>query len=122
MLHSITDAILGALGWGDIGDWFSDKNPKYKNIQSSKLLLQVLAQAKKQGWLPYQMDANLILEKPKLGLLKIKIRKSVAGLLQLPLERVSVKARTYEGLPPFGTSEAWTAETVIMLQKFKGQA
>ena len=117
LLHSITDAILGALGWGDIGDWFSDKDKKYKNIQSSKLLSAVLKAAQKQGWLPHQMDANLILEKPKLGLMKLKIRKAVAALLQLPLEKVSVKARTYEGLPPFGTSEAWAAETVIILRK-----
>jgi len=116
LLHSITDAILGALGLGDIGDWFSDKNPKYKNIQSTKLLEQVLAAAHKKGWQPHQMDANLILEKPKLGLMKTKIRKSVARLLKLPLEKVSVKARTYEGLPPFGTSEAWAAETLIMMR------
>ena len=117
LLHSITDAILGAMGLGDIGDWFSDRDPKYKNIQSSKLLLQVLGKVKELGWMPLQVDANVILEKPKLGQMKIKIRERIAQLLNLPIERVSVKGRTFEGLPPFGTSEAWECQAIVVMKK-----
>ncbi len=120
LLHSITDAILGAMGLGDIGDWFSDRNPKYKNIQSSKLLAQVLERTKALGWRPSQVDTNVILEKPKLGPLKMKIRTSVAKLLNLPLTHVSVKARTYEGLAPIGTGEAWVSQAIVIMQKIKG--
>ena len=119
LLHSVTDAILGSLGLGDIGDWFSDKNPKYKNIQSSKLLTQVLAKASESGWQPFQVDTNVILEKPKLGPLKIKIRKSLAKLLALPLDRISVKARTHEGFAPIGTGEAWACQAVVVMHKIK---
>jgi len=119
LLHSITDAVLGALGLGDIGDWFSDKNPKYKNIQSSKLLTQVLSQAEKTGWKPFQVDTNVILEKPKLGPLKMKIRNSLVKLLKLPLDRISVKARTHEGFAPIGTGEAWACQAVVVMHKIK---
>lgn len=117
LLHSITDAILGSLGLGDIGDWFSDQDPKLKNIQSSKLLIRVLQQAHEMGWKPSQVDSNVILEKPKLGSFKVQVRKSLAKLLNLPIERVSVKARTYEGLPPFGTSEAWACQSIVVMKK-----
>lgn len=117
LLHSITDAVLGALGLGDIGDWFSDRDPKYKGIQSSKLLTEVLQKAASLGWKPFQLDANVILEKPKLGPIKLKLRQSLVKLLDLPLERISIKARTYEGLPPIGTGEAWACQSIVIMKK-----
>ena len=75
LLHAITDAILGVLGAGDIGDWFSDRDARWKNIRSEKLLLKVLKEALRQGWIPYHIDSNIILEKPKLGIWKEKIQK-----------------------------------------------
>lgn len=119
LLHSITDAILGALGLGDIGDWFSDRNPKYKDIRSKVLLQEVLQKAHNLGWLPSQIDTNIILEKPRLGPLKIEIRKAISKMTGLTLENVSVKGRTYEGLPPFGTGEAWAAEAIVILKRKK---
>ncbi len=117
LLHSVTDAMLGALGLGDIGDWFSDKSPKYKNIQSAKLLTQVLKKAEEMGWRPFQVDTNVILEKPRLGPVKVKIREKLAELLNLPVARVSVKARTSEGLTPIGTGEAWVCQAAVVMKK-----
>ena len=117
LLHALTDAILGAIGAGDIGEWFSDRDPKFKNIRSTKILEVILAEAKRRGWRPYHADTNIILETPKLYAYKPKIRKNVAKCLGLPEEDVSIKARTQEGLGPEGEGLAVTCEAVVSMRK-----
>ncbi|MFH0985244.1 MAG: 2-C-methyl-D-erythritol 2,4-cyclodiphosphate synthase [Candidatus Omnitrophota bacterium] len=117
LLHAITDAILGAIGAGDIGEWFSDRDPKFKNIRSTKILTTVLAEAKRRGWQPYHVDTNIILESPKLYAHKPKIRKSVAKCLGLSEQDVSIKARTREGLGPEGEGLAVTCEALVSMRK-----
>ncbi len=117
LLHAITDAILGAIGAGDIGEWFSDRDPKFKNIRSTKILGVILAEAKKRGWQPYHVDTNIILEAPKLYTYKSKIRKGVAKCLRLPEQDISIKARTREGLGPEGEGLAVTCEAVVSMRK-----
>ncbi len=120
LLHAITDAILGVLGAGDIGDWFSDRDARWKNIRSEKLLLKVLKEALRQGWIPYHIDSNIILEKPKLGIWKEKIQKKIAKMLGLCVENISVKARTREGLGPEGEGLAVTCEAVVSMRRNLG--
>jgi 2-C-methyl-D-erythritol 4-phosphate cytidylyltransferase/2-C-methyl-D-erythritol 2,4-cyclodiphosphate synthase len=117
LLHALADAILGVIGAGDIGEWFSDRDPKFKNIRSTKILGVILAEAKRQGWHPFHADTNIILESPKLYAHKLKIRKSVAKCLGLPEKDVSIKARTREGLGPEGEGLAVTCEAVISMRK-----
>lgn len=117
LLHAIADAILGAIGAGDIGEWFSDRDPKYKNIRSTKILGVILEEAARQGWKPYHVDTNIILEQPKLGAHKPLIRKSVAACLTLSEKDVSIKARTREGLGPEGEGLAVTCEAVVSMRK-----
>lgn len=117
LLHAITDAMLGVMGAGDIGEWFSDRDPKFKNIRSTKILAAVLAEAKRLGWEPYHVDTNIILETPKLYAHKPKIRESVAKCLGLPEQDVSIKARTREGLGPEGEGLAVTCEAVVSMRK-----
>jgi 2-C-methyl-D-erythritol 4-phosphate cytidylyltransferase / 2-C-methyl-D-erythritol 2,4-cyclodiphosphate synthase len=117
LLHALTDAILGAIGAGDIGEWFSDRDPKFKNIRSTKILGVVLAEAKRRGWQPYHADTNIILEFPKLSAHKPKIRKSVAKCLGLSEKDISIKARTREGLGPEGEGLAVTCEAVVSMRK-----
>ena len=117
LLHAITDAILGAIGAGDIGEWFSDRDPKYKNIRSTKILGVVLAEAKRLGWQPFHVDTNIILEAPKLYTHKPRIRKNVAKCLGLPEKDISIKARTREGLGPEGEGLAVTCEAVVSMRK-----
>lgn len=117
LLHAIADAILGVIGAGDIGEWFSDRDPKFKGIRSTKIVGVILAEAKRRGWQPYHADTNIILESPKLYAHKSKIRKSVAKCLGLPGEDVSIKARTREGLGPEGEGLAVTCEAVISMRK-----
>ncbi len=116
LLHAITDAILGAIGAGDIGEWFSDRDPKVKDIRSTKILGVILAEAKRQGWMPYHIDTNIILESPKLYAHKPRIRRSVAKCLGLPEKDVSIKARTREGLGPEGEGLAVTCEAVVSMR------
>lgn len=117
LLHSISDAILGAVASGDIGEWFSDRKAKFKNIRSAKILQTVLLEARRKGWLPAQVDSVITLEKPRLGSLKKKIRENLAKLLNLPLDSVSVKAKTAEGLGPEGEGLAVTCEAVALMRK-----
>ena len=117
LLHAVTDAILGAIGAGDIGEWFSDKNPKFKNIQSGKILRAVLDEALKRGWQPEHVDTVIILERPKLGPIKKKIQSSLAALLGLEEEAVSIKAKTAEGLGPQGEGHAISSEALITLKR-----
>jgi 2-C-methyl-D-erythritol 4-phosphate cytidylyltransferase / 2-C-methyl-D-erythritol 2,4-cyclodiphosphate synthase len=117
LLHALADAILGAIGAGDIGEWFSDRDPKFKNIRSTKILGVILAEAKRRGWHPFHADTNIILESPKLYAHKSGIRKSVAKCLGLPEQDVSIKARTREGLGPEGEGLAVTCEAVVSMKK-----
>ena len=117
LLHSIADAILGAIGAGDIGDWFSDKNPRLKNIRSSKILASVLAESRKRGWVPAQVDTVIHLEKPKLGPRKAAIRRNVARLLHLAAADVSIKAKTMEGIGPVGEGLAFSCEALVTVKR-----
>ncbi len=117
LLHAICDAILGAIGAGDIGEWFSDRDPKFKNRPSRKFVESVRAHAAKLGWKPEHVDSVIILEKPKLGAFKQKIRARVAKLLGLGEEAVSIKAKTQEGLGPEGEGLAVTAEALVAMRR-----
>ena len=117
LLHAVSDAILGALGAGDIGDWFSDKAQRNKNIRSAKILRKVLDETRRKGWTIQQVDSTVFLEKPRLGPLKKKIRGNLAKLLKLETENISVKAKTLEGLGPEGEGLAVTCEAVVVLRK-----
>ncbi len=117
LLHAIADAVLGAVGGGDIGEWFPPTDPKFKGIRSSEILKTILAEAAKLGWFPYHVDTNVILELPRLSPYKLKIRKKIAELMALSLEDVSVKARTREGLGPEGEGLAITCQAIVNLKR-----
>ena len=117
LLHAVSDALLGAAAAGDIGDWFSDRNPGNKNIRSEKILKKVLELVRRMGWAPTQVDTVVLLEKPRLGPLKKTIQKNLARLLALGTDSVSIKAKTMEGLGPEGEGLAVTCEAVALLRK-----
>lgn len=117
LLHAIADAILGVMVAGDLGEWFSDREPKFKNIRSTRILAAILGEAKRQGWMPYHVDTNIILERPRLSHYKPKIRRSVAKCLGISEKDVSVKARTREGLGPEGEGLAVTCEAVVSMRQ-----
>ncbi|TWT58373.1 2-C-methyl-D-erythritol 2,4-cyclodiphosphate synthase [Thalassoglobus neptunius] len=117
LLHALTDAILGALGWGDIGEWFPDTAAEHEGADSAELLSKVLNRAFAAGWHINNVDGIVFAQKPKLSPYKEQIANRVAELLQVSAERVNVKAKTGEKVGPVGREEALCAEVVIMLVK-----
>ena len=121
LLHALSDAILGAAGLGDIGEWFSDRDPKHKNIASGKILQTIMEAVKKKGWRIVNADTVVILEKPKLSPYKAKIRETVSKLLGIEPDRVSIKAKTMEGFGPEGQGLAISCEALVTLKKLSNQ-
>jgi len=121
LLHALTDAILGALAWGDIGEWFPDTDPAYKGADSQALLQKVLERAYGEGWKIANVDCIVFAQKPKLSTFKDAIREKVAEILQLAAMQVSVKAKTGEHVGPIGREEAISAEVVILLERHSAQ-
>jgi len=98
LLHALTDALLGCLGRGDIGEHFPDTDPRYEGVPSAVLLNEVLEMALEAGLEVVHADLTVICQVPRLAPWKAQIRSAVAGLLRLPPGRVNVKATTEEGL------------------------
>ena len=115
LLHAIIDALLGALGDGDIGDRFPDTEPEYRGIDSAKLLSQTLECVVARKCEIVNLDATVLLETIRLGPLKQQIRRRVAELLGIPAQRVNIKAKTGEKLGPVGRGEAVEAMAVVLL-------
>ncbi|HMO17265.1 MAG TPA: 2-C-methyl-D-erythritol 2,4-cyclodiphosphate synthase [Oligoflexia bacterium] len=118
LLHSITDAILGALALGDIGSWFPDTDPEYKNADSKVLLSTVWNKVHSiDGWNLVNLDCTVILEKPKLRFYIDQMRESVAGILDADISRVSIKATTSEKLGFVGREEGISAQAVVLISR-----
>lgn len=115
LLHAITDAILGAAGAGDIGDFFPDTSKRWKNVKSTVFLKEAIKQANQKGFQPIQVDATIILERPKLGHWKKKIQSHMAQLLSIAQENVSIKAKTAEGFGPEGEGLAVSVQALVVL-------
>lgn len=112
LLHAIIDAILGAAAAGDIGELFPHDDDKWKDADSTILLKHVMDVLKPEIG---NIDAVITLESPKLGSWKDIIRKKVASLLSIDESRVSIKAKTAEGLGDIGSGRAIKAEAIILI-------
>lgn len=117
LLHAIIDAMFGAAGLGDIGDNFPDTDPQYKGADSRKLLRHAVALLAERKLRVAQVDANIMLERPKLGGLKPVIRQAIAKDLDLLVYQVNVKAKTNEGMDAVGRGEAVAAEAIVVLEE-----
>ena len=116
VMHALADAVLGAAALGDIGELFPDTDPQWKDADSAGILREALRlAAAERGLRPVNADANIIAERPRLGDRKAAIRARLAYLLGLPADRVSVKARTAEGLGPVGRGEAIEVHAVVLM-------
>jgi 2-C-methyl-D-erythritol 2,4-cyclodiphosphate synthase len=115
VLHAITDAILGAAGQGDIGEYFPDTDPTWKDAASKQFVEHAVEVAATCGMAVGNVDVNVIADKPRLGPAKQAIRKRLAELLGLSIDRVNVKARTMEGLGPVGEGKAIACQAVVTL-------
>ena len=117
VLHAIIDAILGACQMGDIGEKFSDKNKKIKNVSSSNLIEKVVNEIKNKNYEINNLDINIITETPKLKKFKNKIINSISKLCKIPLTNINIKAKTTEKLGVVGQEKAIAAEVIVSVIK-----
>ena len=116
LAHAFADAILGALGEGDLGLHFPDNDPQWKDADSLELLARVNRLAHERGFQVVNADSTITLERPKLRDHIAAMRESLARTLDVDQGRVSVKAKTGEGLDAVGRGEAVTVQAVVLLR------
>ncbi len=117
LLHALTDALLGAAGLGDIGEWFPDNDPQWKGVDSALFVRETFARVTQRGWKLVNVDATVWVEQPKLKPHKPAIRQRLAELLGHPVESVNVKAKSGEAVGPVGRGEAVMADVIVLLQR-----
>ncbi|MBL8965675.1 MAG: 2-C-methyl-D-erythritol 2,4-cyclodiphosphate synthase [Spirochaetaceae bacterium] len=115
LLHAIVDALLGAAALGDIGSHFPPSDARWKDADSAELAARAAALVREAGYEPANLDCTVILERPKLGPHRQAIRESIAAVVGLPLDAVSFKAKTSEGVDAAGEGRAIEARAVVLL-------
>jgi 2-C-methyl-D-erythritol 4-phosphate cytidylyltransferase/2-C-methyl-D-erythritol 2,4-cyclodiphosphate synthase len=115
-LHALTDAILGAIGEGDIGDHFPPSDPKWRGAASDQFLLHAVGLVAARGGRLVNADVTLVCERPKIKPHRAAMRERLAELLALPVSAVSVKATTMEGMGFTGREEGLAAQAVAMVE------
>ena len=115
LLHAVCDALLGAAALGDIGEHFPDTDPQYRGISSVRLLAKVTELLSGRGYATVNLDATLFAERPKLTPFKAAITQNLAALLNLPPSRISVTAKTMEGLGAVGSGDAIAAAATVSI-------
>lgn len=116
VLHAVVDAILGALGAGDIGEHFPDTDTKWKNANSAVFVTHARELASKAGLSVANCDITVMAELPKLGPYKLAMRQKIAELLGISPDRVCVKAKTNEGMGAIGRGEGLAAIAAVLLE------
>ena len=112
LVHAICDAIIGAIGDGDIGRYFPDTDPAYEGISSLELLHLVCVMAGDKGFVVNNVDSTVILERPKLMDYIHHMELNISNTLNIPMERVNIKAKTNEGMGALGRNEGIAAFAV----------
>jgi 2-C-methyl-D-erythritol 2,4-cyclodiphosphate synthase len=115
LLHALINALLGALGEGDIGTHFPDNDPKYKNIASTKLLDKILRLMRQSGFKLINADITLVAQRPKLAPHYASMRRNVAARMKVRENRVNIKAATTEKLGWMGAGKGMAATAVVLL-------
>jgi 2-C-methyl-D-erythritol 2,4-cyclodiphosphate synthase len=119
LLHAICDAMLGALALGDIGVHFPDTDQAYKNIDSKILLKRSYDLITDKGYKVVNVDSSLCLEAPKIKPYVIAMQQTIAGILGLTVDDVSVKATTTEKMGFVGREEGLVAYATVLLEKVR---
>ena len=115
VLHAVCDAILGAIGAGDIGTHFPDSDEKYRGAASATFVSEVVRLMRERGFRVGNVDVTVFAEQPRLAPHLAAMRESVAGSLEIDTESVNIKAKTMEGLGAIGRGEAIAAACVVLL-------
>jgi len=117
VLHAVTDAVLGAMAMGDIGELFADIDAKWKDADSAVFVTEAVRLAARKGFAVGNCDVTVLAEDPKLSPHKDQMKTRVASLLGVAPDRVSIKAKTGEGLGFVGRGEGLTAVAVVMMEE-----
>jgi 2-C-methyl-D-erythritol 2,4-cyclodiphosphate synthase len=117
VLHAISDAVLGALALGDLGEHFPPGDPEFQDANSAHLLRRVLAMITERGYGVVNCDVTVIAERPRLMPYREAIRARIASIMKLDLDAVSFKATTHEGLGSLGRMEGMAAHAVVLLEQ-----
>jgi len=115
LLHALSDALLGAIGEGDIGRWFPDTDPSIKGIDSKEILRQVWEHVKTRGFKLENADMTIIAQKPKMAPHIVAMKETIAGILACEVNQINVKATTTERLGFTGREEGIAAQAIVLL-------
>lgn len=117
LFHAISDALLGAAGLGDIGCYFPDDDPKYKNMDSAIIVSEILLKLKKLSYAIVNIDTTIVLERPKLQSFLPEIKISVANSLQIDANQLNIKATTSERMGFIGQENGVACYAVVLIEK-----
>lgn len=120
LVHAVAEAILGALALGDLGKYFPDTDERYRNMDSIKILTQVVAMMQEKHYHIVNIDSMILLEKPKLAPYIDQMRANIAGALQTSIDNVSIKATRGEKLGFIGRQEGVVAQAVVLIERKEG--
>ena len=118
VLHAIIDAILGACQMGDIGERFSDRSKKFKDISSTNLIKEIINQIKNKNYELNNLDINIITQTPKIKNYKNKIIKNISKLCEMSVKDINIKAKTTEKLGVIGNEKAIASEVIVSIIKY----
>lgn len=121
LLHAVCDAILGALGEGDIGMHFPDTDPKYENVSSLMLLKRVYEIMSSKNFKAHNVDMVLIADEPKIEPFKVTMKENISRILGIDKAQINIKATTSEGVGAIGRGEAMAAHAVVLLEEEYGK-
>ena len=116
VMHAVADALLGAAGLGDIGEFYPDTDAQWQGLEGGALLGDVVARVERAGWRPVNCDVVIHAQQPKLSAFKPRMRENLAGVLGLNPSEVNIKAKTGEHVGPIGRGEAIACEAVVLLK------
>ncbi|MDY5387841.1 MAG: 2-C-methyl-D-erythritol 2,4-cyclodiphosphate synthase [Muribaculaceae bacterium] len=116
-IHALCDALLGALALGDIGRHFPDSDPRYKGIDSKILLGHVMQLIREHGYEPVNVDVTIVAQRPKLLPYNEEMRRTLAEVMEIDVERVSVKATTTEHLGFEGEEKGISSTAIALLKR-----
>lgn len=117
LLHAVAESMLGALAIGDLGKFFPDDHPKYKDYDSKLILKEVFDYVRNKGYEISNLDCMISIEKPKMRPYIHQMREVISGILDCDIKRVSVKATTHEGLGFVGEEKGLICEAIVLIEK-----
>ncbi len=117
LVHAVCDALLGAMGEGDLGRHYPSSDQRFKNISSLKLLEDVVGKLRAKGYRIVNVDSTIIAQAPRLSTHLSAMQKSIAAVLQIDPDLVNVKVKSGEGLDAIGREEAIAAQAVCLIER-----